>query len=133
MLFVSTFLGGYQDGTIGATGTVNGGVFEYFDTIDIIDINEVEAFDYHAVNDKERCLIAINAIGATDVESSIPTWNTGRSDNETRDASLQCHSDIGIARFGKFFARDTIAYLYTLTLFDETITPVDEFLVFLCL
>ena len=92
-----TALGGDEDGAVSAAGAIDGGFLEDLDVIDVVNADEVKAFDYHAIDDEEGCLVSVEAVGASDVEFGVLTGTTSLVDDETRNASLQGHGDVGVA------------------------------------
>ena len=90
-------LGGDEDGAVSTAGAIDGGFLEDLDVIDVVNADEVKAFDYHAIDDKEGCLVGVETVGASDVEFGVLTGTTSLIDDETRNTSLQSHGDVGVA------------------------------------
>jgi hypothetical protein len=101
--------------------------------IDVVNTDEVKAFDYHTIDDEERCLVGIETVGASDVKFGVLTRTTSLVDDEARNTPLEGHGDVGVTRADEVFTRDATANLEALTFLHEAISPVDEFLIFLCL
>ena len=65
--------------------------------IDIVNADEVKAFDYHAINDEEGCLVSVEAVGASDVEFGVLAGTAGLIDDKAGNTPLEGHGDVGVA------------------------------------
>ena len=128
-----SFFGSYKNGSVCTPGTIDRGLLEDFDAFDIVHADEVKAFDHYAIDNKERCLVGVEAVGAANVKLGILAGPAGLIDHEAGDTSLEGHRDVGITGSDQVFSRDATAYLQALAFLDEAVTPVDELLVFLSL